>query len=233
MAAAGGVDHDQIMALAEKGFGDMVPGQAPAKARAAYQGGERREIKGLEQAHFTMALQAPGYRDDAYYAAQIAGMALGGGMSSRLFQEAREKRGLCYTIFSQLAAWDETGLMMIYAGTGGDEVRGLVDLTVDELRRAAEDLSDAEIDRARAQAKAGLVMGLESPSSRAERMASLLSIWGRLIPLEDVVAKLDAVDAASARAALVRMLESTPSVALYGPVSEARPAAELAERLAA
>ncbi|MFK7944842.1 MAG: M16 family metallopeptidase [Paracoccaceae bacterium] len=233
LSAAGGVDHDEIMKLAERGFGDMLAGQAPTKAIAAYRGGERREVKSLEQAHFTMALEAPGYRDETYYAAQIAAMALGGGMSSRLFQEAREKRGLCYTIFSQIAAWNETGLLMIYAGTGADEVRGLVDLTIDELRRAVEDLSEVEINRARAQAKAGLVMGLESPSSRAERMASLLSIWGELIPLEDVVARLDAVDAAAARRALLKMLESTPSLALYGPVSDARSAAELAERLAA
>ena len=233
LSAAGGVDHDEIMRLAERGFGDMQPGQVPPKVVANYQGGEKREIKGLEQAHFTMALQAPGYRDPAFYSAQIAAMALGGGMSSRLFQEAREKRGLCYTIFSQIAAWHETGLLMIYAGTGADEVRGLVDLTADELRRAVNDFSDVEIDRARAQAKAGLVMGLESPSSRAERMASLLSIWGTIVPLEEVVAKIDAVDAASARAALGSMLNTTPTLALYGPVSDARPAAELAERLAA
>ncbi len=233
LSAAGAVDHDAIMRLAERSFGDMASGAPQAEEPARYAGGERRVEKSLEQAHFAMALQAPGYRDDDYHAAQIAAVALGGGMSSRLFQEAREKRGLCYTIFAQGSAWSETGMMTIYAGTGGDEIGALVDLTADELAKAARDFGEVEIARARAQTKAGLVMGLESPSARAERMAALLSIWGRVVPLEETVERIEAVDAARARAALARMLASRPAVALYGPVARARPLDDLAARLAA
>jgi predicted Zn-dependent peptidase len=180
-----------------------------------------------------MALEAPGYRSGEYHAAQIASIALGGGMASRLFQEAREKRGLCYTIFAQTAAWSETGMMTVYAGTGANEIGGLIDLTADELARAARDLTDAEIARARTQTKAGLVMGLESPASRAERMAAMLSIWGEVPPIEESIAKIDAVTVERARSALASMLRSSPSLALYGPVASARPISDMAARLAA
>lgn len=233
LSAAGGIDHDQIVKLAEQLFGDLRPSTRSASDTASYHGGERRELKELEQAHFALAMQAPGFQDTDFHAAQILSVALGGGMASRLFQEAREKRGLCYSIFAQTAAYADTGMMTIYAGTGAEELSGLVDLTVDELRRATVDLSDAEIARARAQTKAGLVMGLESPFARAERMSMMLSIWGRIIPLADTIEKIDAVDAARAREVLKRISASAPTLALYGPVGAARPVDELAARLAA
>ncbi|MEM9062705.1 MAG: pitrilysin family protein [Pseudomonadota bacterium] len=233
LAAAGDVDHDEIVRLAERAFGDMSRVTKTAAQSAAYQGGDRREVKDLEQAHFCLALEAPGYRHPEYHAAQIASIVLGGGMASRLFQEAREKRGLCYTIFAQTAAWAETGLMMVYAGTGGNEIAGLVDLTADELNRAARDFTEHEISRARTQTKAGLVMGLESPAARAERLATLMSIWGEIIPLEQTIARIDAVDVAAARSALRTILKSNPTRALYGPVGSAPELDDTAARLAA
>ena len=153
-------------------------------------------------------------------------------MSSRLFQEAREKRGLCYTIFAQPSAWTETGVLMIYAGTGGDELGQLAGLVVDELSRAARDLGEAEVERAKTQSKASIVMALESPAARTERMAGLLSVWGEVTPIEETVAKIDAVDVTRARAVLGRIIESRPALALYGPVDGAPDADELARRLA-
>ncbi|MEM9140307.1 MAG: insulinase family protein, partial [Pseudomonadota bacterium] len=184
-------------------------------------------------AHFAMALEAPGYRDPDFYAGQIVATALGGGMASRLFQEAREKRGLCYTIFAQAAAWAETGMLTVYAGTGGEEIAGLTDLTATELARAAQDFTETEIARARTQTKAGLVMGLESPAARAERMAGMVSIWGEVLPLEQTIAKIDAVDVDRARAVLRRIIAARPALALYGPVEAAQSAEGLAARLAA
>ena len=165
LAAAGDVDHDRIVRLAEGLFGDMAPAGAAAPQAAAYSGGERRVVKPLEQAHMALALPAPSFLDKGYYAAQILAVVLGGGMSSRLFQEARENRGLCYTIFAQCAAWSDAGMMTIYAGTGGEELPELINLTADELNRAARDLGEAEVARARAQTKAGLLMWLESVSA--------------------------------------------------------------------
>lgn len=233
LSAAGLIDHDHLVRMAERLFGDFEPGPQEETEPARYQGGERREIKTLEQAHFALGLAAPAYGDPGYYAAQIAATALGGGMSSRLFQEARENRGLCYSIFAQCANWADSGLLMVYAGTGANEIGALVDLTADEIRRAAEDFSAAEIDRARAQTKAGLVMGLESPSARAERNAALLSIWGRVPPLEDTVARIDAIGVAEARAAAARFAGSDPALVLLGPVEGAGSLADLTARLAA
>ncbi|MFQ5568017.1 MAG: M16 family metallopeptidase, partial [Paracoccaceae bacterium] len=151
LAAAGNVAHDRIVRLAEELFGDMAPALVAPPQAAAYAGGERRVVKPLEQAHMALALAAPSFLDDDYHAAQILAVALGGGMSSRLFQEARERRGLCYTIYAQCAAWSDAGMMTIYAGTGWEELPELVDLTADELNRAARDLGAAEVARARAQ----------------------------------------------------------------------------------
>ena len=233
LSAAGDVDHDAIVRLAETLFGDMTPGGDRTADPARYLGGERREIKSLEQAHFALALEAPSYRDPDYHAAQIAASAHGGGMSSRRFQEAREKRGLCYSIFAQASGWNETGIFMVYAGTGRDEIAGLTDLTAAEIARAAGDISDAEVARARAQSKAAIVMALESPAARAERMAALMSVWGEVRPIEDTIAKIEAVDTARTRAVLDRIRSGQPTLALYGPVETAGDAAQIARRLAA
>ncbi|MCY4181005.1 MAG: pitrilysin family protein [Litoreibacter sp.] len=234
LSAAGAVDHDAIVRMAEELFGDMAPRPALVAEPAKFVSGERREVKALEQAHFTLALEAPGYRDDAFYTAQIFASTLGGGMSSRLFQEVREKRGLCYSIFAQLGSYSDTGMMTIYAGTSGADIAGLADLTVDELRRAAGDVSEAEVARARAQMKAGLLMGLESPSNRAERLARLIGIWNRIPPLEETVAKIDAVDAVAVRDFAAQMAaKGQAAMALYGPVDSARDIEALNKRLAA
>lgn len=233
LSAAGAVDHDAIVRMAEQMFGDMARGATPQADLACFASGERREVKRLEQAHFTLALEAPGYRDDAFYTAQIFASAFGGGMSSRLFQEVREKRGLCYSIFSQIGSYSDTGMMTVYAGTSGDDIAGLADITIDELRRAAGDMSQAELDRARSQMKAGLLMGLESPSSRAERLARLVGIWGRVPPLSETIAKIEAVDVAAVRAFAEGLTRAPAAMALYGPVTQARSLEHVTARLAA
>nr|WP_302477950.1 pitrilysin family protein [Ruegeria atlantica] len=234
LSAAGAVDHDQLMALAKEMFGHLQPRKGLIAEPARFTGGEARQEKDLEQAHFALALESPGYRDDAIYTAQIYSTALGGGMSSRLFQEVRESRGLCYTIFAQTGAYADTGTTTIYAGTSADQVGELATITIDEMKRAAEDMSPEEVARARAQMKAGMLMGLESPSNRAERLARLVQIWGRVPSLEDTVAKIDAVSTADVRAFAENMAVRAPAaLALYGPVSGAPSLADLQERRAA
>jgi predicted Zn-dependent peptidase len=234
LSAAGAVDHDQIVAQAQALLGDMAASTAPDAQQAMYQGGETRRQKDLEQAHFALAFEAPGYRDPAFYTAQIYSMALGGGMSSRLFQKIREEHGLCYTIFAQNGAYADTGMTTIYAGTSGEELPQLAHLTIDEMKRAADDMSQAEIDRARAQMKAGMLMGLESPSSRAERMARMVQIWGKVPDIEDTVAKIDAVTLQGVKDfAALQATQAAPSLALYGPISSAPSLTSLQERRAA
>ncbi len=235
LCAAGAVDHDALCRAAERLFGHLSPIIKPALIQpAAWRGGERREIKALEQVHFALAIEGPDYRDPEIFTAQIWAMALGGGMSSRLFQEVRENRGLCYTIFAQTGAYEDTGLTTIYAGTSAEDIAELAHLTVDELKRAGDDMTEAEVLRARAQMKAGMLMGLESPSQRAERLARMLSIWGRVPTIDEAIAKIDGVSTQDVKDFAARMAgQAGTALALYGPADAAPTLDALKDRLAA
>nr|WP_082872907.1 pitrilysin family protein [Rhodobacter xanthinilyticus] len=234
LAAAGAVDHDTIVRQAEAIFGGLSAVIQPGQEGALWSGSERREIKDLEQAHFALALEGPAYGDADLYTAQVYATAMGGGMSSRLFQKIREERGLCYTIFAQAGAYEDTGMVTVYAGTSEDEIAALAGLTIDELKRAADDMSEAEVARARAQMKAGMLMGLEGASSRAERMARNLAIYGRVPGLEEVSARIDAVTREAVRDYAGRLAGGAKTaLALYGPVGAAPELEALRARLAA
>lgn len=234
LSAAGAVDHAEIVRMAEELFGHLKPKPDLAAETARFTGGETRRSKALEQAHFALALESPGYRDDAIYTAQIYSSAMGGGMSSRLFQEVREKRGLCYTIFAQTGAYADTGTTTIYAGTSAAQIGELAHITFDEMKRAAEDMSPQEVARARAQMKAGMLMGLESPSNRAERLARLVQIWDVVPPLDDTIARIDAVSTGDVREFAETIAATAPAaLALYGPIDAAPTLADLQGRRAA
>ncbi|HPD92992.1 MAG: insulinase family protein [Rhodobacter sp.] len=234
LAASGAVQHDMLVTLAEGLFGHLPALVMPQAAPARFHVNERREVKDLEQAHIALAFEGPAFRDPDLFTAQIYAAAMGGGMSSRLFQKLREERGLCYTTFAQAGAHDDTGAITIYAGTGEEDLAELATLTVDEMKRAAEDLSETEVARARTQMKAGLLMGLESPSSRAERLARLMAIWDRVPDLEETIQKIDAVDLPAIRTYAERLVsEARVSMALYGPVAGAPSLEALRERLVA
>ena len=236
LAAAGAVDHDAIVRQAEALFGHLprVERAAGLLQPAKFIGGERRATKALEQVHFALALEGPTYRDPAIYTAQIYATALGGGMSSRLFQEIRENRGLCYTIFAQAGAYEDTGMTTIYAGTSAEQIAELAHVTIDEMKRAADDMSDAEVARARAQMKAGMLMGLESPSNRAERLARRLSIWDRIPGIEETIAHIDDVTTGDVKTFAAQMAGQVgTALALYGPADQAPTLDALKARLAA
>jgi predicted Zn-dependent peptidase len=236
LVAAGAVNHDEIVAQAEALFGHLsaVIRSDNVIQPAAFGGGERREIKDLEQVHFALALEGPDYRDPMIYTAQIYASVMGGGMSSRLFQEIRENRGLCYTIFAQAGAYEDTGLTTFYAGTSAEQISELANVTIDEMKRAADDMSAAEVARARAQMKAGLLMGLESPSNRAERLARLWSIWGRIPSLDETITSIDAVTTGDVRSFAGEIAtQAGAAMALYGPAEAAPTLDALKARLVA
>jgi len=235
LAAAGGIDHDALLSLATQAFQDLSPDVTPQlETIAKFSRGEYRNEKTLEQAHFALAFESPSYKSDDIYTAQVYSIALGGGMSSRLFQEAREKRGLCYSIFAQTGAYVDTGMTTIYAGTAGDQIAGLSRLTIDEFKRAADDMTQAEVDRARAQMKAGMLMGLESASNRAERLARMVQVWGYVPDLSEAVEKIDAVDLTSAKAYAEQVATTAKMAsAIYGPISSASTLDELENQRAA
>jgi predicted Zn-dependent peptidase len=236
LSAAGAIDHDAIVAQAETLFGHLPSvTRAPELMQPArFGGGERRQNKDLEQVHFALALEGPTYLDPAIYTAQIYANVMGGGMSSRLFQEVRENRGLCYTIFAQAGAYEDTGLTTIYAGTSAAQIEELANITMDEMKRATEDMSAVEVARARTQMKAGLLMGLESPSNRAERLARLLSIWNRIPSLEETIANIDDVTTGDVKDFAGQMAgQAGTAMALYGPADAAPTLDALKARLAA
>jgi len=233
LAAAGAVDHDTLVDAAREAFGHLAMSPQIIAPKADFVGGETRTVKDLEQAHFALSLESANYLSDDIYTAQIYATALGGGMSSRLFQEVREKRGLCYSIYASAGAFADSGMMTIYAGTSGDDLAALANITVDELKRAGEDISEEEVARARAQMKAGMLMGLEGASSRCERLARMVSIFNRVPRLDEVIAKIDAVDAATVKDFAADLCTKPAALALYGPVADAPDVSQLAKRLAA
>ena len=234
LSAAGSVDHEKIVSQVKLLFDKKEPISKAAMISSKYNGGEKQVDKNLEQAHFALAFEAPGYRDETIYTSQIYSIALGGGMSSRLFQEIREKRGLCYTIFAQGGAYSDTGLLTIYSGTSADSLKDLSDITISEMKRMAIDFEQIELDRARVQMKAGLLMGLESASARAERLARMLTIWDRIPTLDEIVKKIDAVDLNDVRHFSDSIISNKkPTLSTYGPISNGVPFNQIIESLVA
>ena len=234
LSAAGSVDHEKIVSQVKLLYDKKAPISKAAMISSKYNGGEKQVDKNLEQAHFALAFEAPGYRDETIYTSQIYSIALGGGMSSRLFQEIREKRGLCYTIFAQGGAYSDTGLLTIYSGTSADSLKDLSDITISEMKRMAIDFEQIELDRARVQMKAGLLMGLESASARAERLARMLTIWDRIPTLDEIVKKIDAVDLNDVRHFSDSIISNKkPTLSTYGPISNGVPFNQIIDSLVA
>ena len=217
VAAAGAVHHDAFVRHVEAQFGGLTDGEAGDERPASYVGGVRAEKKSFEQSHLLVGFESPSYRDPAFYTAQVFSGLFGGGMSSRLFQEVRERRGLCYSIYSSAWGLKDTGMLGIHAATGPEMMDELIDVIGAELRRVAADGPDAgEIARAKAQLKAGLLMALESSASRTEQMARQLLAHDRLLEPRELIAHVDGVT----REDLARFAATTssgaPSVAVVG-----------------
>jgi predicted Zn-dependent peptidase len=231
VAAAGAVHHDEVVAEAERRFCGFVGPAAPAPEPARFCGGALTEERDLEQVHIALALEGVAQRDPTIYSLQVFTNVLGGGMSSRLFQEVRELRGLCYSIYAFHAPYADTGMFGLYAGTDAIDAPELMRVVVDEIASAADTITETEIARAKAQMKAGLLMALESSGARAEQLARQIIVHGRPIPIDEIVGKVDAVTVESTRAAGRALIaRSRPAVAALGP-SGLDNAAAIAESL--
>jgi predicted Zn-dependent peptidase len=218
VAATGSVDHKAIVAEVERRFATFSGPPAPQPQPARFGGGSRLEARDLEQAHIAVAFEGLPQRHPDLHSLQVFASALGGGMSSRLFQEVRETRGLCYAIYAYHAPFSDTGMFCLYAGTDASDADELMRVVVGEMERAAGDITEVEVNRAKAQMKAGLLMALESSSARVQQLANQMLIHGRPMALEEIVAKIEAVTVASARAAGAALIgRSRPAVAALGP----------------
>ena len=232
VAAAGAVDHRTLVEQVEKQFASFAGPAAPVPEPAHFVGGTYVEKRDLEQVHVALAMPGLPQRDPNLFSMQVFTSVLGGGMSSRLFQEVREIRGLCYAIYAFHAPYSDTGMFGLYAGTDASDLPELMRVVVAEIANASETITEVEVARAKAQMKAGLLMALESSGARAEQLARHMLAWGRPMPLSELVAKIEAVTVESARAAGRALIaRGRPAIAALGPGTGLESAASIVESL--
>ncbi|GBQ92000.1 insulinase family protein [Gluconobacter albidus] len=233
IAAAGNLHHQDVVDLVKEHFRDLPSHQTPRPRGAAYEGGELRTTRELDQAHLVMGFPSVSYMHPDHYAVMILSTLLGGGMSSRLFQEIRERRGLVYSVYSFASPFSDSGLFGLYAGTGEEQAAELVPVMIDELKRLQDGLSEAELSRARAQLKSSLLMSLESTGSRCEQLARQIQVHNRPIPTAETVGKIDAVTEDDILRVARTIFSGTPTFTAIGPVGNMPSLEDITARLAA
>ena len=232
LAASGRIEHDRFVDMAASAFADLpAPTELPVEA-SRYVGGSHVENRDLEQLHFVLGFEGVAVHDPGYYAHSVMSTLLGGGMSSRLFQEVRERRGLAYSVHTFSGSYGDGGLFGIYAGTGPEEAGELIPVICDEVVRVAEDAQEEEVHRARSQLKAGILMSLESTMSRCEQLGHNILTYGRPLTTEELVARIDEVDVDAVRRSARLLRASRPTVAALGPLSNLEDYDRIAGRLA-
>lgn len=218
VAASGGIDIGAVENLAMHAFGEW-PKAAPNLPResARYRGGRRHDRREIEQTHVALAFPGAAVTDADYFATRVFVEALGGGMSSRIFQSVREERGLAYSVYAFADAYDDAGAVGVYAGTDAVNAAEAIGLIRRDIESLAAAPSPSEIDRSKAMLKSTMLMALENPSSRIETAVGQLYAHGRLIAPKEISDRLDAVDAAGVRAVAEKALTGNSSLAVVGP----------------
>jgi predicted Zn-dependent peptidase len=217
VVAAGKVDHAVFAGLVDTAFEGLSLGVNRRPEEARYQGGTLHQVRNSEQAHLVVGYLGPGSRDPWRYDASVVSMILGGGMSSRLFQEIRENLGLAYSIYGFTSCYEDTGIVGFYAGTSPNNTEKLIAKLIGEIERVLEGVGKAELERAKAQMRAGVLLSLESTTSRAERLARDILLYGEVIPVDSVIKRIDDVSETDVLEAVGRMLKSNPTLAMVGP----------------
>jgi predicted Zn-dependent peptidase len=235
VAVSGAVDEAELLALAERWFGGAEPMPADAPEPATFTGGAATLSRKIEQANIVFQLPALSATDPDLPAMRLFTEILGGGMASRLFQSAREERGLAYAVDAYHEAYEDLGVLGIYAGAAADRAVELAEVCADEIRSLATDgPTEAELSRARAVQKAGLWMSDESPASRAGRNAAQTLIYGAPVSSEASVARIEAVTAEDMKRAGQRVLASgLAATSVLGPKGANGAGAAFAKRLGA
>ncbi len=223
VAAAGAVDHraivDQVTSAFGAGAASPLPKRSEPRKPALYTGGEFRQERDLMDAQMVLGFEGRAYYARDFYASQVLSLILGGGMSSRLFQEVRERRGLCYAIYAFHWSFADSGIFGVHAATGEDELAELAPVIVEELLKAADGITDAEVTRARAQMRASLLMSQESPASRTAQIARQLLFNGATIENQELIDRLDAITAPRLSNLAGRLFANAPTtLAAIGPV---------------
>lgn len=216
LVGAGKVEHRQLVDLAEARLGALPAGKVDPPEPGRFTGGTRVGRGSADQAHLALAFPAPAQLDSDYFAARMFSDIVGGGMSSRLFQQVREERGLAYSVYSQLQPYADSGLFYVYAATARRESAAAAQLIEEIVNDAAATVTARELDRVRTQSRAALLMSIESPWGQAHYLARQLSVHGRLVEPAEVIAELEAVTVDQVREAGRRMLSGPRARATIG-----------------
>lgn len=233
LSAAGNVNHDSLVSLAQNCFPMPQAGMGERPEPAAYVGGDARVADDLEQLHLLLGFPALSVHHDDYYALQLYSMMLGGGMSSRLFQEVREKRGLAYHVSSMVSAYSDGGMLSMYSATGAEQSKELPLILIDEVKKMCDGVTDAEFSRVKNQQKAELLMAKESPGTVAGWIGKHLLIFGRYRDLQEITARVESVGKADVQRVAERIASGTPTMTGLGPIDNLPNYAEVKKRLAA
>ncbi|MBO9107795.1 insulinase family protein [Agrobacterium sp. S2/73] len=236
VVAAGAVDHQSFVKQVEERFASLpqLAVTTPVLEKAIYTGGEIRETRDLMDAQVLLGFEGKAYHARDFYCSQILANILGGGMSSRLFQEVRESRGLCYSVYAFHWGFSDTGIFGVHAATGGNDLPELMPVIVDELRKSSQTIHQEEIDRARAQIRAQLLMGQESPAARAGQMARQMMLYGRPIPNEEMMERLNDITRERLTDLAGRLFfDTVPTLSAIGPLEQLPPLSDITAALSA
>ncbi len=231
ISASGAVNHADFMALCVRAFSKIAPAHEVVSQPAVYGHGDIRVQKPHNQINLMMGFPTGSYRDEHFYTSNVLAQILGGGMSSRLFQEIREKRGLVYTVYASTYEFMDAGTLLVYAGTGEKEVKELMPVLCDELVKMADHLSDEEIERAKTQIKAAQLMQREDIGARSGMNADSLQQYGRLISDEELIQKIDSVSRSDLLTYAKKTFTARPVFSVSGPIKNVMPYHQILDRL--
>lgn len=234
ISAAGNISHEETLSRVEALFTDLPEDTHQTYRAADYGGGECRMQKDLEQSHIVLGFQSISRNDPEYYTAVLLSTILGGGMSSRLFQEVREKRGLVYSVYASHSAFSDDGQFEIYAGTGPDKLPQLMPVLCDEVQKTIqENVTSEELIRAKSQLRTSILMSRESMLSRANRQAKHLLNFDKKLDIQDIIARIESVSEKDIRNMAGRVFTSKPTLAALGPLGQLEAFDIIEQKLAA
>ncbi|MBB3915164.1 MULTISPECIES: M16 family metallopeptidase [Rhizobium] len=234
VVATGAVEHEEFLRMVEDRFASLPtqPSAPPVMEAARYIGGSVREPRDLMDAQILLGFEGKPYHARDFYCSQILANILGGGMSSRLFQEVREFRGLCYSVYAFHWGFSDTGIFGIHAATGGENLPELVPVIIDELHKSADAIHQKEIERARAQIRAQLLMGQESPAARAGQIARQMMLYGRPISNPEMMERLEGITIERLTDLAGRLFYDTvPTLSAIGPLEQLAPMEDITASL--
>ncbi len=221
VTVTGNIKHSAIVKMVEEHFADLAEGQEVPCSEAKYNGGEWRDERDLQEVQLVLGFEGPAYQMRDFYASQLLASLLGGGMSSRLFQQVREKKGLCYSIGAFHSGFSDTGIFGLHAATSGEDIHELIHALINELQSVSQHIEPHEVDRVRAQIRSGLLMSQESPIARAGQLARQMLLFGSPVANDELMERLEAITPERLTDLAKRLFTSSNlTLSVTGPINQ-------------